>query len=224
MRLLIVEDEKSIGQQIVGYFTDMGYSCRWVKNCRAAQEELSIEEFDCIILDRRLPDGDSISVCREVRGREVQTPIIMLTALSDVDERIKGLDSGADDYLVKPFSTDELAARVNALIRRNSYKNTPVLSIGEIKLDSVNREVSINSSIVTLSNREFLLLEYLMRMAGKPLTRIQILENVWDMNIDSNTNIVDVYINYVRNKIDKGTSQSHIETVRGYGYKFKNIS
>ncbi len=221
MRLLLVEDETRIGKHLVNSLDDRGFQCQWVTTGREAEEYLATEEFDCIILDRRLPDMDGLTICRNARNQNLKLPILMLTALTDIHERVNGLDAGADDYVTKPFSMDELTARVHALIRRTSVKNTPNLKINNIELDTVKRIIKVNEKPVQFSNREFLLLEYLMRNAGKPVTRSQIYEHVWEVDMDPDSNLVDVYINYVRKKIDSNPSApSHIETLRGYGYRF----
>ncbi|RMF06257.1 MAG: DNA-binding response regulator [Candidatus Neomarinimicrobiota bacterium] len=221
MRLLLVEDEPAIGSYIQEHFQDLGYSVIWVRTYEDALETAVVEEFDCIILDRRLPDQDGLELCRELRQQGNNTPVLVLTALSGVDQRVEGLHLGADDYLAKPFDMDELAARVQALIRRSSYRNQPNLTIRNITLNSMTRTVTIDQRQVALSNREFLLLEYLMRHADQALTRSQILEHVWEGQQASDTNIVDVYINYIRKKIDIDGQPSNIETVRGYGYRFR---
>jgi len=223
MRILIVEDEKVLGDHIKISMADAGYSCTLVSNGNDALETIMVDEYDCIILDRMLPDIDGLEVCREIRKDNIKTPLIFLTALSEVDHRVEGLGTGADDYLSKPFSMDELLARVSALIRRGAYRQDQELKIRNIKLDFARRSVEIKDEIISLSNREFTLLEYIMRNAGKPLTRTQILEHVWDQNWGSDSNMVDVYINYLRNKIDLDASElSNIETVRGFGYRFRD--
>ncbi|NOZ74482.1 MAG: response regulator transcription factor [FCB group bacterium] len=221
MRILVVEDEPAIGSYIQDCFVERGYSVDWVTTCEQALETAVVEDYDSIILDRRLPDKDGLFVCSELRSQGITVPILVLTALSGIDQRVEGLNVGADDYLLKPFAMDELVARVQALIRRSSYRNQPNLTIRNISLNSLNRNVTVNGEQIPLSNREFLLLEYLMRHADQALTRSQILEHVWETQRDSDTNIVDVYINYLRKKIDVPQKTSNIETVRGFGYRFR---
>ncbi len=221
MRILVVEDEPAIGSYIRDCFEERGYNVDWATTCEEALETAIVEEYDCIILDRRLPDNDGLIVCSELRAQEITIPIIILTALSGIDQRVEGLNVGADDYLLKPFAMDELVARVQALIRRTSYRNQPTLTIRNISLNSLTRTVMVDQKQIPLSNREFLLLEYLMRHADQALTRSQILEHVWETRNDSDTNIVDVYINYLRKKINSPESPSNIETVRGFGYRFR---
>ncbi len=225
MRILIIEDEQAIGEHILTNLLECSFCCDWATTGKQALDYTSSEEYDCIILDRMLPDMDGLDVCQQIRENDLSVPILFLTALAGVDQRIKGLDSGGDDYLAKPFDMDELIARVNALIRRASFRQQPKIKIRDISLDVSRRQVEIDCSAISLSNREFRLLEYLMRNGGKPLTRGQILEHVWDNNMDVDSNMVDVYINYVRKKIDlKNGLASNIETVRGYGYRFRDDS
>ena len=222
MRILIVEDEKPIGQHVKKNLESAGFVCDHVMNGNDAIEAILVDGYDCVILDRRLPDIDGISICKTVREEGFCGSILMLTSLAGVDDIVEGLEMGADDYLTKPFNIDELIARVKTLLRRTSSQNSSKIFIRNLKLDTVKRSAKVGIENVSLSNREFLLLEYLMRNAGKPLTRMQLLEHVWDSNQDTDSNLVDVYINYLRSKIDRDSSApSNIETVRGYGYKFR---
>ncbi|NQV38566.1 MAG: response regulator transcription factor [Candidatus Marinimicrobia bacterium] len=222
MRILIVEDETSIGEYILGSFKDQGFVCTWFKTGMEALEEILTEEYDCIILDRRLPDMDGLEVCKQVRSQSQQTPIIVLTAMAGVEHTISGLEAGADDYISKPFDIKELIARVQALIRRASLNQSPTIKIRDIELNPMTRTVKLNSDLISFSNREFLLLEFLMRNVGRALTRTQLYEHVWEIADGRDSNIVDVYIRYVRNKIDRNPDlYSHIETIRGFGYRFK---
>lgn len=222
MRILIVEDEQVIANNICENLNKVGHNCHWIDTGENAVESIIVENYDAVILDRILPDMDGLKVCSEVRGQGYNNPILMLTSLAGVDDIVEGLDSGADDYLTKPFNMNELIARINVLARRKSLRNTTELSIRNIKLNSSKRTAVVSKKQIQLSNREFILLEYLMRNAGKPLTRLQLLDYVWDSHQDSDSNIVDVYIKYLRDKIDnKNQKKSNIETVRGYGYKFR---
>ncbi|NQU32795.1 MAG: response regulator transcription factor [Bacteroidetes bacterium] len=222
MKILIVEDERAIAERIQKGFERIGYSTCWVATCKEAIENARVEEFDCIILDRRLPDSDGLEVCQVLREDGISTPILILSAMSHLDQRVEGLELGADDYLIKPFAMDELRARVQALIRRNSAQQSPSIRIGKLELQPFDRTVHVDGHQVSLSNKEYSLLEYLMRNAGRALDRIQILEHVWGETTIDETNAVDVYINYLRNKIDNKTEKSHIKTIRGFGYKFRN--
>jgi DNA-binding response OmpR family regulator len=174
--------------------------------------------YDAIVLDWMLPKRDGRSVCATLRQEGKQTPILMLTAKDAVGDRITGLDTGADDYLTKPFALGELMARVRALLRRGAT-SVPVLKVADLTLDPITRHVTRGKDDIDLSAREYALLEYLMRNCGKTLSRSLIAEHVWDLNFDTGTNVVDVYINYLRNKIDKQHPRKLIHTVRGVGYR-----
>lgn len=224
VRILIVEDDIKIGGNILKGLQDRGYSSTLSQTGEEGLENIMVEDYDCVVLDRKLPDIDGIEICKEVRSNAINTPIILLTAVSGVKDKVTGLEVGADDYLTKPFAMDELVARIQAIIRRSSFKSQPVIIIGDVQLNSVKRSLEVKGEEISLSNREFILIEYLMRNAGKPLTRIQIYDHVWESNIDSKSNLVDVYINYIRNKIDFDPKEpSYVETVRGYGYRFRNV-
>ena len=221
MRILIVEDEKPIGQHVKRNLESAGFVCDHILKGDEAVEAILVDGYDCVILDRRLPDMDGLDICKTVPEEGFCGSILMLTSLAGVDDIVEGLEMGADDYLTKPFNINELIARVKTLCRRASSQNLSKICIRNLKLDTIKRSTKVGNENVQLSNREFILLEYLMRNAGKPLTRMQLLEHVWDSNTDTDSNLVDVYINYLRSKIDRDSSiPSNIETVRGYGYKF----
>lgn len=221
MKILIIEDEIFIGEHIQSSLTDCGFSCKWYQKGKEGLESAVVDLYDCIILDRRLPDANGLDICKEIRHQGISTPIILLTAMADVDHKIEGLNAGADDYMTKPFSSDELIARINAVVRRISFQNNPTIHISDVELNPVKRTVKVEGNLISLSNREFLLLQYLIYHSGKPLTRNQIFDHVWEEGPGSGSNVVDVYINYVRKKIDLDKNKpSHIETVRGYGYRF----
>ena len=177
--------------------------------------------YDCMILDWMLPKKDGITVLRELRQNGSSVPVLMLTAKDTVSNRVDGLDAGADDYLTKPFAYDELSARVRALLRRNMKERQAVLQAADLSMDIAAHKVIRNNKEIILTNKEFALLEYLMRNQGIVLTRSQIADHVWDYGFDYDSNIVDVYIRYLRNKLDKGYSSALIHTVRGYGYVLK---
>lgn len=220
MNILIVEDEFAIAQRIEQQFLRKGFITQCVTTCQAALDHALIDDFDCIILDRRLPDADGLEVCKQLRENGNTTPILILSALSFLDQRVEGLEYGADDYLIKPFAMSELLARVQALIRRNSSQKNPGIKIRNITLDTRSRSVSVGGNEISLSNKEYCLLEYLMRNAGRVLDKIQIQEHVWG-DVMGDSNIVEVYINYLRKKIATDATESPIKTVRGYGYKFQ---
>ena len=180
-----------------------------------------ITDYDLIILDVMLPGKDGVSVCRSLRDKKINVPLLMLTAKVDVKDRVLGLDSGADDYLTKPFAFEELIARVRALLRRKGYNKATTLSIDDLELDQLTHKVIRAGKEIELSNKEYSLLEYLMLNANQIVTRTMLYEHVWDVNYDTFTNVVDVYINYLRNKVDKGFSRKLIHSVRGVGYILK---
>jgi heavy metal response regulator len=219
MKILIVEDEKRItsfirkGLQYEGYTVDVSYEGE------NGLEKAKDENTDLIILDVMLPKKDGISVCRELREMGISTPVIMLTAKDGVDDRVKGLDAGADDYLVKPFAFKELLARIRSLLRRGDAVKQLILQVGDLELDPSSREVRRRDKIIDLSKKEYSLLEYLMRNKNQVLTRTMIAEHVWDYDFDSFTNTIDVYIRYLRKKIDDGFEVKLIKTIRGIGYK-----
>jgi len=171
-----------------------------------------------ILLDVMLPKKNGISVCREIRARGVVTPVLMLTARDSVEDRVRGLDAGADDYLVKPFAFEELLARVRALLRRRADSKTPTLQLADLELDPITRLVTRAGKPIRLTTKEYSLLEYLLRNANKVLSRTLIGEHVWDMNFDPESNVIDVYISHLRNKIDKGYDVDLLHTMRGQGY------
>jgi two-component system copper resistance phosphate regulon response regulator CusR len=217
MRLLVIEDEKRIadflgrGLESAGYAVDVAHD---------GQRALSLShdtDYDLIILDLGLPDMDGLDVLDRVRNRKVSPPVLILSARNAVDDRVKGLELGADDYLVKPFAFSELLARVRALLRRGQ----PIperLQVGDLVLDCIRRKATRAGSVLELAPKEFSILEYMMRNPSRPLSRTMIVEHVWDMDYDGLTNIVDVYIRHLRSKIDDGQPTRLIHTVRGIGY------
>ena len=184
-------------------------------------EEMAMTEpYDAIILDLMLPDRDGVEVCRNLRRRGQNVPVLMLTALSATEEKVEGFDAGADDYLTKPFDFDELLARVRALLRRGNATEGRTLRCEDLELDLYTREAVRGDTVVALSNKEFALLEYLMRNPNRVLSRIQIGEKVWDMNFEPTSNVIDVYISSLRKKIDRGFEKQLIHTITGAGYRF----
>jgi DNA-binding response OmpR family regulator len=177
--------------------------------------------YDLIIVDLMLPSLPGLDVLKGIRAAHIQTPVLILTAQSQVDQRVKGLDAGADDYLTKPFAIDELLARVRALLRRGATESPGVLQVDDLILNPATREVIRGGQRIDLTLKEYALLEYLMRHAGRVLTRPMISEHVWNQDFDTFTNVIDVYVNYLRNKIDRGRIKKLIHTVRGSGYMLK---
>jgi two-component system, OmpR family, response regulator len=221
MRLLIVEDEAKLaallarGLREEGHIVDVagvGEDAIWMG--RAV-------EYDVIVLDVMLPGLDGLEVCRQLRAARVWTPVLMLTARDAIEDRVAGLDTGADDYLVKPFSFDELLARMRALARRGARERPPVLTVGDLRLDPAARRVWRGEAELELSAKEFALLEYFMRRPGDVLSRLQLLEGAWDLSYEARSNLVDVYVRYLRQKIDRPFGRHSLETVRGVGYRLR---
>ncbi|MCW3096799.1 MAG: cusR [Chthonomonadaceae bacterium] len=219
MRILVVEDEVKVATFIQQALEEEGHAADIVHNGIDGLDLALTTDFDLLILDWLLPGHSGMFVCRSIRQAQRQTPILMLTARDAVADRIAGLDAGADDYLVKPFALGELLARTRALLRRGVPGASPLLTVGDLNLDPVTRRVRRGSREIDLSAREYSLLDYLMRNAGRTLTRTMISEHVWSFDFDSGTNVVDVYINYLRNKVDRGQDAKLIQTVRGVGYR-----
>jgi DNA-binding response OmpR family regulator len=217
MRILLVEDEERIADFVQRGLTDAGYSVFWADSGRAALESLQENEYGLIILDLVLPDTDGLTLLESIRNRNVQPAVLILSARGSLDDRVRGLELGADDYLIKPFAFAELLARVKALLRRGAALPER-LQVADLTLDCIRRRVSRAGRIIELAPKEFSILEYLMRNEGKPLSRTTIVEHVWDTEYDGLTNIVDVYIRHLRTKIDDGFDTRLIQTVRGVGY------
>jgi DNA-binding response OmpR family regulator len=222
MRILVAEDDKRIAQFIVKGLREEGYVVDHAGDGNAALDFALAEGgnlFDLIVLDVMMPGRDGFAVCRELRTRGVRAPVLMLTAMDALDDRVHGLDSGADDYLVKPFAFPELLARLRALGRRSPaavLSNT--LQVADLSLDLATRMAKRGARDIELSTREFALLEYMMRNAGRPLGRTQILQAVWSFDYDGASNVVDVYMGYLRRKVDADGEPALIQTVRGVGY------
>jgi DNA-binding response OmpR family regulator len=217
MRILVVEDEPKCGRVLLE-----GLKAEHFAVDLAADGELGLElatqaDYDAIILDLNLPRLDGFTVLRQIRKQRLQVPVLVLSARADIAYPVRALNIGADDYLRKPFSFDELVARVHALLRRpRQLLNS--LSVADLEIDRIRRTVSRAGKRITLTQREYALLEYLMRNAGRPVTRTMVVEHVWNLGYEGLTNIVDVYINYLRSKVDSGYSKHLIHTVRGIGY------
>ena len=218
MRILVVEDERRVASFISRALRENSYAVDVAESGERALEMVTATAYDSVLLDVRLPGLSGIQVCREIREAKVDVPILMLTARSLVEQRVEGLDAGADDYLTKPFAVAELLARVRALIRRRIGKGDPVLRFSDIELDRHRRSVSRSRKSVTLTAKEFALLEFLLARAPEVVSRSEIVEHVWDANFDSETNLVEVYINRLRQKIAVEGSPKIIYTVHGVGY------
>lgn len=221
MRILVVDDEKKIVSFIQRGLKENHYVVDVAYDADTALETAEINPYDLIILDIMLDGKDGIAVCQQLRKNKVNTPVLMLTARDSVRDKVRGLDAGADDYLTKPFAFDELLARVRALLRRESTEKVNVLKVADLELNQLTREVKRNSKVITLTAKEYALLEYFMLNANQVITRTMISEHVWKEDFDSFTNVIDVYVKHLRNKIDKGFTSSLINTVRGVGYVMK---
>lgn len=222
MTILIVEDEVKItrfikkGLELEHYTTDVAY------DGQEALDKALVNSYDLIMLDIMIPKLNGIEVCRKLREEKIDTPIIMLTARDTIEDKIKGLDAGADDYLIKPFAFGELIARVRALLRREKTVKSTKLRINDLELDPATHEVFRGDKEITLSSKEYRLLDYMMRRPGQICTRTMIGEHIWGYNFTDDSNIIDVYISYLRKKIDKGFRNKLIHTIRDVGYKIKD--
>lgn len=223
MRILIIEDEKSLAESLKYALESFGYAVDYLMDGEAGERRilLSHKEYDLIILDWMLPNKDGLQICKEVRKEKITVPILMLTARFDMKDKVTALDSGADDYLVKPFSLEELEARVRALLRRPTVALDTVLEVNGLKLDIAKHRVTVNEKIVRLTAKEFSLLEYLMRNVDKVVPREQILDHLWGFDFNSFSNVTDVHMKNLRRKI-KLRKPAGIETVRGVGYRIKS--
>jgi DNA-binding response OmpR family regulator len=220
MRVLIVEDERKISAYLKRGLEEQGYAVDTAFTGREALDYADAAPYDIIILDILLPEMDGVAVCRELRQRGNRTPILMLTARDSIDDRVNGLDAGADDYLVKPFALKELLARLRALTRRSSDQpKSPILQVADLTLDTLTRRVKRGDKIIELTAKEYAVLECLMREPDRVLTRTQIADHVWNYDVYNQSNVVDVYIKNLRRKIDDGFALKLIHTVRGAGYR-----
>ena len=223
MRLLVVEDEEDLAEGLRVGLARTGYAVDVAADAAQAYDRLTVNEYDLMLLDVNLPDGDGFTLCRSLRNGEVETPgdgdlrVLMLTARGGLDDRVRGLDEGADDYLVKPFALAELLARVRALLRRETSGTSAVLSIGPLSLDSARHQATLDGRPLTLTPKEFGVLEYLMTRAGRVISSEELLEHVWDANADPFTQTVRVTVGTLRRKLGEGW----IETVVGRGYRLR---
>jgi two-component system copper resistance phosphate regulon response regulator CusR len=221
MRILIAEDDKKVAGFLKKGLREEHYAVDVCHNGDEALFQVQVNEYDLIILDVMLPGKDGFQVCRDIRGNAVLTPILMLTAKDQLEDKIRGLNEGADDYLTKPFSFDELLARIRALLRRTQDYKTKILTVGDLELDPVARTVIRAGKDISLTGKEYALLEYLMRNKGRTITQTMIIEHVWDQDYEGLSNVVNVYINHLRDKVDRGFEQKVIHTIRGVGYKIE---
>jgi two-component system, OmpR family, response regulator len=222
MRVLVVEDEVRTAALLRRGLSEAGYSVDVAVDGPDAVWRASEFSYDAVVLDVMLPGYDGLEVCRRLRGRGRWAPVLMLTARGDLAARVRGLDSGADDYLAKPFSFDELFARLRALIRRGAPERPTLVQCGDLRLDPATRRVWRGDIELALSPKEFALLELFLRHPGQVLTRTRILEHVWDYSYDGGSNVIDQYVGYLRRKIDRPFGVTQLETVRGVGYRLRD--
>ena len=221
MRILVIEDDQKLSDIIQRGLSEVGYAVDAAYDGEEGRDMAEMVPYDLIILDIILPKKDGIEVCLELRRKQIKSRIIMLTSRDTVSDRIKGLDSGADDYLVKPFAFDELLARLRALLRREISDGSHVLQVGELSMDTLTREVKRGDKDIKLTGKEYSLLEYFLRNPNIVVTRRMLEDHVWDFSLESESNLIDVYIRRLRQKIDKENEDSLIETIRGVGYRLK---
>ena len=221
MRVLVVEDERKLGELLRRGLGEEGYAADLADRGEEALWMAQAVSYDAIVLDVMLPGADGFEICRRMRGNGVWSPVLMLTARDAVDDRVSGLDAGADDYLAKPFAFEELLARLRALTRRAPAARPPVLEIGDLRLDPAAHKAWRGDQELVLSAKEFALLELFMRRPGLTLSRTQLLDGAWDMAFESRSNVIDVYVRYLREKIDRPFGRDSIETIRGVGYRLR---
>ena len=223
MHILVVEDEQRLARLLKRVLTEEHHIVDLAFDGVEGLDQAETQTYDLIVLDVLLPKLSGIEVCRRLRAAGIHSPILMLTALGAVEDRVTGLNAGADDYLTKPFAMTELLARVNALLRRRDkpFDQSTILQVGDLTLDLVHHSVQRAGKTIDLTAKEFALLEYLMRHPGQVLSRTQITDQVWRYDLDAVSNVVDIYIHYLRDKIDRGFSRPLLKTMRGVGYKIE---
>jgi DNA-binding response OmpR family regulator len=220
MRALVIEDNPRMARAIAMGLKEHGYAADVSLTGSEGLNAALTDVYDVIVLDVMLPDRDGLDVCRAIRAKRIQAPIMFLSAISAAADKVAGLDAGADDYLAKPFEFEELVSRVRALLRRGQASESAVLRVADVELDLVKRTATRSGRLVPLTNKEFALLEYLMRKPDHVLSRTQIGEHVWDMSFDSYSNVIDVYVSALRRKLDADSDRPLIHTVIGVGYMF----
>ena len=219
MRILVAEDDAPLAEFLHQRLEQEQFSVQVVTNGPEAEKLASDQSYDLVILDLNLPGAEGLDVLRGILSKRPVLPVVIVTAAAMVEERVRGLDAGADDYVAKPFAFAELAARIRAVLRRGTRPARAVLQIEDLEVDRVSHSVRRGSHNIELSPKEFALLEFLMRHEGQPVSRSSIVEQVWKLNFDTMTNVVDVYINYLRRKVDSGYDRALIRTIRGVGYQ-----
>lgn len=215
----MVEDERRLSNIIKKGLTEEGFAVDTAFDGEEGQYLAEGEAYDAIVLDIMLPKVDGITLCKELRNKQIKTPVLMLTAKTTVEDKVAGLDSGADDYLTKPFAFMELRSRLHALIRRSKQESSPILKIADLEVDPIKHKAQRNGKTLSLTPKEFAILELLLRHKDEVVSRTMVIEHVWDYNFDSMSNVVDVFMAALRKKVDKGAKQQLIHTVHGVGYK-----
>ena len=219
MRILVAEDDTPLAEFLHQRLLQEGFAVQIVPDGAEAQRLAAEQSYDLVILDLNRPESAGLDVLRNIRSKRPDLPVLIVTSASMVEERVRGLDAGADDYIAKPFAFAELAARIRAVLRRGGRPAQAVLTLSDLTIDRLSHTVQRGGQTIDLSPKEFALLEFLMRHAGQPVTRSAIVEQVWKLNHDTMTNVVDVYINYLRRKVDTGYDRALIRTIRGVGYQ-----
>jgi len=219
MRILLIEDDEKIADVVKRSLTEQHYSVDWAPDGEEGDFLAKTNDYDLIVLDLMLPGKDGWEIIKSLRKEKINIPILMLTALDAIEDKIRGLDSGADDYLTKPFHLGELLARVRSLVRRTTDEKTTIIEVADLKIDTAQRTVNRAGQDINLSAKEFALLEYFIMHKNKVLTRQMISEHVWDMNFDPQSNVIDSFVRFLRQKIDKNFDFPLIQTLRGVGYK-----
>ncbi|MGI5282617.1 response regulator transcription factor [Nonomuraea polychroma] len=219
MRVLVVEDDPGMSRMLIRGLRREGYAVDAAGNGQDALWSVTENDYDAVVLDAMIPAPDGFEVCRRMRAAGRWAPVLMLTARNAVTDRVRGLDSGADDYLTKPFALSELYARLRALTRRDPHERPALLQVGDLSLDPVSHTVRRGEAAITLSPKEFALLQEFMRRPGEVLSRTHLIEHVWDFAYDGGSNVVDVYVRYLRDKVDRPFGRDNIQTVRGAGYR-----
>jgi two-component system OmpR family response regulator/two-component system copper resistance phosphate regulon response regulator CusR len=221
MKVLVVEDDPVMGKSLSKGLIEAGHTCVWVKDGKQGLEKSLSQRFEAIVLDLLLPGLGGLEVLRQIRAGGVRTPILLLTALGAIEDRVAGLKAGADDYLVKPFAFPELMARLEAVCRRTVDRPPAVMSAGDLQLDLTTRRVVKGEEVIDLTPTEFSILEFLLRHAGQVVTRKMLCEHLWETDWEGTTNVIEVHINRIRKKLDKDDSGSTIQTIRGRGYALR---
>lgn len=219
MRILLVEDERRLANIVKKGLTEEGFAVDVAYDGEEGKYLAESESYDLIILDWMLSKIDGLTICREIRKKNIKTPVLMLTARATLEEKVTGLDSGADDYLTKPFAYLELRSRIHALIRRSRQESSPILKVADLELDPIRHILTRNGKKITLTPKEFSVLELLLRHKNEVVSRTMLIEHVWDYNFDSMSNVVDVFVAAIRRKVDKGAKMKLIHTLHGVGYK-----